>query len=248
MLSWLVATCLTTCGIHNIQQQLFPESTNNSFLVINDLIKYICFLYFHVVKLFQSKILSNDKDYESFINLLKSSNKNELVDLKKSEWKLLYRASDEGTLDKIICIEKVYNRPSILCLFQGVKGNICGGYTSKGWDAHKPAYRSPNYYDPDAEDDKAFIFNAKSSKQKSHGWKPELSNVEWKGKALINSAYFKQYCLFGDNYALFLENDGYIYCNKAEYVYQSFSNKYQLLGGKHGEKIQEIEIYQIKIN
>lgn len=223
--------------INKIQQQLFPQS-----MIKYDFIKYLCFLYFHVVKLFQSKILSDDKDYESFINLLKYNKKNELIDLKRSEWKLLYRASDEGTFDKIICVEKIYNKPSILCLFEGIAGNICGGYTSKGWDAHKPAYRSPNYYDPDAEDDKAFIFSCKSNIKK---WKPELSNIEWKGKALINSAYFKQYCLFGDNYALFLENDGYIYCNGPEYVYQPFSNKYQLLGGKHGEKIKEIEIYQI---
>ena len=227
--------------INNIQQQLFPNILDNPFFKINELIKHLCFLYFYR-KLFQSKILT-DAEYDDLIELLYKNRKTDLISRKEVEWKLLYRANGD-TLSKMVCIKRCYNKQSVFCLFSGAKGNVCGGYTFKGWDQHKPAYRSPDYDDPDAKDDKAFIFSIRSSK----GWKPSLSNVEWKSKALINSGYFKQYCLFGDNYALFLENDGNIYCNGPEYVYQPFQNKYQLLGGQHGEKVQDVEIFQIRYN
>ena len=225
----------TVFGYISDAQRLFPP--DNPYFIIADLIKHLCLLYYYLT--FETSILT-EQEQEEFFNLLNTNNKF----LEQYEWKLIHQISNDRLgerrrcdVDKKQTIDKVYGKPNIVCFFKGVDNNVCGGYTSTGWDKEKATKQIGKSFD-----DKAFIFNIRSSK----GYKPIILNVH-PSKAYNALNYTSmQYCIFGSDFALFLETDDHIYCNTSNvYDKERKSVTYQLLGGKHGEKYQKIEIFQL---
>ena len=71
-------------------QALLPH--DNPYYNVNQLIKYLCCLYFN--NMIDSKILS-DEDEELFLSLLKKYNKFDNLN-NQYHWNLVYRGTDDG--------------------------------------------------------------------------------------------------------------------------------------------------------
>eukprot|EP01084_Bolivina_argentea_P019542 36318_1 len=215
-------------------QTLF--SSNNTFFNIVDLIKYICLLYYY--NPVESSILTDEEIYD-FLQLLQKNNKG----LHNYEWKLIYKAT-ETDITKKKCIEQIYGKPNLVCLFHDISGNICGGYTLSGWSVDKNETMTTSYHYGCnlSSDSKAFIFSIKSNN--GNVYKPTLYSI---APDCINGALrysSQQFCTFGKNFTLFLEGT-FIYCNNTT-NFIDCPKDYYLLGKKHGEKIQMIEIFQLE--
>eukprot|EP01084_Bolivina_argentea_P024508 45671_1 len=211
--------------------ELLLPSGNPYFNVV-DLVKHLCLLYYYCM--IESSILT-DEQSSDFLELLEKNNKY----LGTHEWKLIYRGTMQNT-QKYKCVKQVYDKPNLMCIFLGMRGDICGGYTSNGWSMskHNEINRGhSNYY---SKDSKAFVFSIKSK----NVYKPLILDIkpEETHRALRYSE--RQYCVFGSGFTLFLETN-YIYCNNTT-NFESFPNIYHLLGGQHGEKVKMVEIFQLK--
>eukprot|EP01084_Bolivina_argentea_P053593 98378_1 len=222
-------------GYINRAQTLFLSE--NPYFNIVDLIKHICLLYYYNV--FESSILT-EKEREDFLELLNKSNKY----LDNYEWKLIYSATGDS-IKRSICVKEIYGKQNVLCLFHGINGNICGGYSSTGWVMNKhneteTSWSYPNLY---SEDSDAFIFSIKSNSI-TNTYKPMLFDIQNSATNYALRYSRQQYCVFGRYFTLFLERD-YIYCNNNSDFKLYPKNNY-LLGGKHGEKIKMIEIFQLQ--
>ena len=166
------------------------------------------------------------KEEVAFLDLLKKNGK----DLGK-KWNLIYHGKSDGMNDKI-AKQKYENKKNLVCFIHSENDDIFGGYTSNGW---KPGH---NVYN---NDDKAFIFNIRSSK----GFKPIISNIkqDYAGQAMYTYDGF--YLIFGSDNVIYVYNhDGSVYHHNPS-CYSELPTDRHLMGGSHCEKVVDIEIFQL---
>ena len=213
-------------GYIKIIQSLFVDMKDNPYYIINQWVQDICLLYFHAF--IETKILT-DEEIVILFNLLRDNNKPEFDNF---DYKLQYRSSRDG-LGKSECVKRVYGKENILMIVESDGNNVCGGYTSTGWEINKS-----NGY---TKDTKSFIFSIRSSR----GHKPCISNVTADGadNALAYHS-FAAYCVFRRYYTLNLWIDGNVYHNAPE-SYQSLPKDHAGFLEHYGEKIKELEVYQL---
>ncbi len=207
-------------------QTLFPE--DNPYYIIADLIKHLCLLYFH--HKINSKLLT-DEEQTIFMKLLRDNNK---FGFDEYEWKLIYRASNDG-LDENIAKEKYEGEKNLVALIHTENDNIFGGYTSVGW---RHATTESGLYD---KDEKAFCFSIRSSK----GHKAVIRNVI---KSRHHEAMFSRS-------GYYLIWNGKIYLNGSKNTadlynygeYEACKSEYDFTGGLRIQqaKIKDIEVFQL---
>lgn len=174
-------------------QDLFPK--DNSYYIVSDLINHLCLLYFHHV--IESELLTDDEQ-TIFMKLLRDNDK---LGFDEKEWKLIYRASENGLNEKDAKSRYEY-KDNLMCLFYTVNDEIFGGYTKTGWTPPKVKKSSgENYHydnDPDAfmflirsKESKPFIIKFKNEKIKSENDNSLFSRdgyyLIWNGLSYINS-------------------------------------------------------------
>ena len=134
-------------------------------------------LYYY--KTFESTILS-DFEQDEFLDFLRKNNKL-IVD---HSWKLLYKSSKDG-FDQKVFVDKVFDNPNVIMLWQINGQCVIGGYTKTGWN--KEFYQSSSINDSNYEswtkDKDVFIFYFKS-KEKHASF---ISNVKQDKKSISRS-------------------------------------------------------------
>ena len=210
-------------------QCLFPK--DDSYYNIHDLIKYLCLLYFHHI--IDSKLLT-DEEQTMLMKLFRDHDKTGFDEL---EWKLIYRASEDGLSEKA-AKEKYEHKENLMVFYHTENDNIFGGYTSVGW---KHSDETGGIYE---EDKLAFVFSVRSSKY----YDPILRKVNL-GRA--NRAMFSR----KGYYLIF---DGIIYINGTTNTadlynygeYEACPSRFYFTGGLDIEKakIKDIEVFQLLTN
>ena len=224
-------------GYINQVQSVFPDE--NSYFNIVSLIQHLILLYYYMT--FESTILT-DIEQEEFLDLLKKNNK-PIIDY---PWKLLYKATRDG-LEQKVFVDKVFDHPNVIMLWQ-IKGeSVIGGYTKTGWNKDGPD-TTASAYDYNSDKD-AFVFYFKSPEK----YKPCISNIKQDGTSISRATgnHTTLYAGFGDSYIFYFNNQ-----NKLGIQSNSSTNNYQQLphgkGWIHGDVNRrhhdvKLEIFQIQM-
>ena len=218
------------CGYTRKCQCLLPS--NETYYQIHKSIQYSILLFFYTS--IESKILT-DKETDKLLSMFDQQNKFKELDAGYS-CNLLYASYRDGIGEKIfkdIC----HDRAHLLCLISTKKGNVYGGYTSKGWRGKAGSEGQ--------HDDKAFLFNIRSSKN----YPPRIFNVVNASKALWNQRGY--YCMFGSSCVYFIYGNGkigrtYDGTTLQDSEYESIPNDDYITGHEGDFDVDMVEVFQLR--
>eukprot|EP01083_Nonionella_stella_P169325 573951_1 len=181
---------------------------------------------------FDSVIL-NSKDTQMFVQLLQLADTKRNIETEfESEYKLLYRATNDGWKYDTF-FDKCKDAKQTLTIIQTDSNNVFGGYTSIPW-------RNDNRW---RVDDAAFLFLIRSSKQ----YKPQIF-------PLISSqrqyavCHFDQYlCTFGLGHDIYMfEKDGQMAFTQTKQCSYDIPTPHYLNGDEHHFKPVQLEVFEVE--
>ena len=210
-------------------QCLLPS--NETYYQIHKSIQYSILLFFYTS--IESKILT-DKEIDTLLSMFDEQNKFKELDVGYT-YNVLYASYRDG-IGETIFKEMCHDQPNLVCLISTKTGNVFGGYTSTGWRGKQSCKGQ--------HDDKAFIFNIRSSKN----YPPRIFNVTKPEWALWNQNNF--YCMFGGTSIYFIYHNGehgetYDTKTKANRQYEKIPEDHYLTGSRKFP-VENIEVFQLK--